>query len=190
MIGKVNYEPVGRALKEMMREAFSSGRIHANEPVEIIDINIPIKALTPSEATELVQSYVIDGCSGSPDVANRPMWMGYVITNTIPKAEVLLKALRGGNHISCYSENIIFTLIYKAVLQINPELAFERIIWPPPSQPKKSKLDFHKRSIVERTNASVSLLRQMWVEHVDSGDAVAAHFDRLLELLRDLTLCP
>jgi hypothetical protein len=192
VIGKINYEPVGKALKEVLREAYSGHRIHANEPVETIEINVPIRALTVDEALAVGESYIRVRCNGDLAVArnNRSMWIGHVIINTIPKADDLIKALWDGNYIACYSENLVFTLLYKAILRINPELAYENIPWPGATQPKKSKLDFHKRSVVERTNASVSLLRQMWVEHVDSGDAVVDHFDRILELLRDLVLCP
>lgn len=101
--------------------------------VDVIGIELPVLEIASIEKTIdiVVEDFITQRCNGNVLVAkeNFKSWFGHVLALTIPRVDEIIYTLSKANYIGVYSQTIITREIYAVVLQINPELAWEKIDW-------------------------------------------------------------
>jgi hypothetical protein len=178
-----NYEPIGKALRRLSQIVTSCNDVYIWEPVEGLNINIPVRRLSPEEGKNLLERYLRVRCDSNTNLAKeKRLWMVHVISETLPHAETLVEGLLQGGYLNIYTESILYKQIYEAILRVNPALEYEKIVWPEEPQ----KLSNYAKSILQKTIPAAELLKMRWSEDVNSADDVSDLFTKLIKALRTL----
>jgi hypothetical protein len=177
-----DYKPVGKALTEMFK---AMGTLPTSsyevKPIAILDINLPIKRMGPAFIPICIKEYIMRRCDGDLSLArgDRRLWMGHVISKTIPGVEKLVTALGQGGYLYRFTEAVVYTSIYQAVIEVNPGLHFDDIQW----SKWEPKLKPFQISIAKKTKAALSLLRMRWGDDVNTADDVHLYLTKAMEAL-------
>ena len=103
------------------------------EEVKILGMSIPILKVSSINLNveEFIVEYLLKKCDGNLFLAknDKRLWIGYVIAFAIPAIPHVVKALEEGNFIKTYTDNVVYTQLYMAILKVNPELNYDLIDW-------------------------------------------------------------
>jgi hypothetical protein len=108
-------------------------RDYIKKHINSLNLEVPILQIESVNITaeRLAQDYVERRYENDVEMAKSNMlqWKAHVITQTVPRITELYTALAEGNYISIYSENIVMTQLYLAVIEVNPTLDWSLIDW-------------------------------------------------------------
>jgi hypothetical protein len=130
----VNSAPVRKLVGEIWQALKKdTARDFVLQAVGVLDITIPVLKLSSIKfnLNNFIVDFINKKCEGNVFVASadQRLWIGFVLAYTIPYIEKLIYVLNQNNYISMFTENIVFTQMYLAVLKINPELQWDKINW-------------------------------------------------------------
>ena len=108
-------------------------RNYIKKHISALNLEVPILQIESVNITsdKVVQDYVERRCENDIEMAmsNMLQWKAHVITQTIPRITELYTALAEGNYINVYSETIVLTQLYLAIVEVNPMLDWSQIDW-------------------------------------------------------------
>ena len=108
-------------------------RDYIKKHISSLNLEVPILQIESVNITpeRVVQDYVERRCENDIEMAKSNMlqWKAHVITQTIPRITELYTALAEGNYINVYSETIVMTQLYLAIIEVNPNLDWAQIDW-------------------------------------------------------------
>jgi hypothetical protein len=122
--------------------------------VNVLEMELPILIMSSVkvELDDLIVDFLFKKCDGNLFLAkhDQRLWIGYVLALTIPHIEKIIYALAKSNYMESFTENVIYTQMYMAVLKVNPELNWEIIDWDafqtgetsqePPEEPRMRRI--------------------------------------------------
>jgi energy-coupling factor transporter ATP-binding protein EcfA2 len=122
--------------------------------VNVLEMDLPILVTSSVsvDLDDLIVDFLFKKCDGNLFLAkhDQRLWIGYVLALTIPHIEKIIYALAKSNYMEAYTENVIYTQMYMAVLKVNPELNWEIIDWDafqnnettqePPDEPRMRRI--------------------------------------------------
>jgi len=108
-------------------------RDYIKKHINSLNLEIPILQIDSVNvmAEQVAQDYVERRCENDLGVAKSGIsqWKAHVIGATVPRVQELFTALAEGNYINIYTENIVMTQLYLAVVEVNPGLDWALINW-------------------------------------------------------------
>ena len=108
-------------------------RDYIRKHIASLNLDIPILQIDSVNVTpdQVSQDYVERRCENDLTVARSGIsqWKAHVIGATVPRIQDLFNALAEGNYINIYTENIVMTQLYLAVVEVNPGLDWALINW-------------------------------------------------------------
>ena len=108
-------------------------RDYIKKHIANLNLDIPILHIDSVNVTpdQVSQDYVERRCENDLAVARSGIsqWKAHVIGATVPRIQDLFNALAEGNYINIYTENIVMTQLYLAVVEVNPGLDWALINW-------------------------------------------------------------
>ncbi len=108
-------------------------REYIKKHINSLNLEIPILQIDSVSVTseQVAQDYVERRCENDLVVAKSGIsqWKAHVIGATVPRVQELFTALAEGNYINIYTENIVMTQLYLAVVEVNPDLDWAQINW-------------------------------------------------------------
>jgi hypothetical protein len=142
---------------------------YIKENVSALGMEVPILKVASMDLTaeQFVLDYVMRKCEGNIFLASNDqrLWIGYVLGFVIPKLGEFVTTLVEANYMATYTDNVIYTQMYMAILKVNPELAWELIDWEIlsgdeepteviPNPPAKKEQDSPLRKVTSKTPIS------------------------------------
>jgi hypothetical protein len=101
--------------------------------VNVLDLEVPILDIKSVKVAphEVVQEYIVHRCDGDTSIARASinMWKGHVLAKLIPNLEEIVHALNQGGYLSVYTDNLVMSQLYSAVIEVNPNLDWSLIKW-------------------------------------------------------------
>lgn len=108
-------------------------RNYIRKHINSLNLEIPILQIESVKvsAEQVTQDYVERRCENDLTVAKSGIsqWKAHIIGATVPRLQELFTALAEGNYINIYTENIVMTQLYLAVVEVNPDLDWALINW-------------------------------------------------------------
>jgi hypothetical protein len=108
-------------------------RDYIKKHIHSLSLEVPILQIDSVNVTSerVAQDYVERRCENDVEMAkaNISQWKAHVIMQTVPRITELFTALAEGNYINIYTENIVMTQLYLAVVEVNPSLDWALINW-------------------------------------------------------------
>lgn len=94
------------------------------------------------------------------------------MTKAIPRIAEFISGLNKGGYFNTYGETVIYDLVYRAVIEVNPQLSDEKITW------VGQKTDIQRGLYLSRViRGSLDLWLDLWAEAVDnSEDKAEVHY--------------
>jgi hypothetical protein len=122
---------VSQAWEEIKRKY--PERDYIKKHINSLNLEVPILQIDSVNVTpdRVVQDYVERRCENDVEMAKATIaqWKAHVIAATVPKIQELFTALSEGNYINIYTETIVMTQLYLAVVDVNPSLDWGLIDW-------------------------------------------------------------
>jgi hypothetical protein len=122
---------VDKAWEEVKRKY--PDRDYIKQKVELVELEVPVLDLKSigTAPSDIVREYIAYRCDDDVGIARASlnMWKGHLLTIAIPRIEELVLALNQGGFISVYTDNVVMTQLYLAVIEVNPSMDWSLINW-------------------------------------------------------------
>ena len=130
----LNQEPVRKLLNEIWEDLKKhSGYDYHLAKINVLDMEIPILDISSMalDMDRFIMEFILKKCEGNIFIARHDnrLWIGYVLAFAVPRIEELIYELAHCNYMASFTENVIYTQMYLAVIKYNPMLNYESINW-------------------------------------------------------------
>jgi len=117
-----------------IKKKFGTDRDYIKQKVKVIDVDIPILDISSAGITldDIIKGF-LERVNGDVHVAKNSyrLWVGHILAATVPDVEKIIYALAEGLYMDTYTDNVIMFQLYASVVQVNPELDWDRLDWTP-----------------------------------------------------------